>query len=56
MIIGGREGLVVSRRFCDFLRCAVGVSKLEGDEGGVGLDWKVKEESREGRVAGGLEV
>jgi hypothetical protein len=55
-VIGGREGFVVSRRFCAFRGYATGLSRLEGgDEGGVRVGLKVSEESRQARVAGGLE-
>ena len=54
--IGGREGFVVSRRFCAFRWYATGLPPLEdGDEGGVRVDLKLSEESGQGRVASGLE-
>lgn len=54
--MGGREGFVVSRRFCAFRGYATGLSPFEGgDEGGVIVDLRVSEESRQGRVARGLE-
>ena len=58
--MGGREGFVVSRRFCAFRGYATGLSPFEGgdeggDKGGVIVDLRVSEESRQGRVARGLE-
>jgi hypothetical protein len=44
-VIGGREGFVVSRRFCNFRGYAMGLSTSEGGDEGVGVDFKLSEES-----------
>jgi hypothetical protein len=41
----GREGFVVSRRFCDLRVYAIGLSSLGGgDKGDVVLDFEVSDE------------